>query len=158
MFSRFLARAGRPPFAAATSGALGLLLTGAAVWLYAHEGHQALPSKGARLDPKDRNRLFVDAVARAALGVQTAEVVQRGLDERLLAPAVVVAPWQRAAFATSRLGGRVAVAQVQVGQSVTEGQVLGEVQSLELESLYLAFLDARNTARLTGDTLADLKT
>lgn len=141
----------------AAAGALGLLLTVAAVWLWAHEGHQALPTKGARLDPNNPNVLLVTAEARAALGVETGEVIEREVEARLVAPAVVVAPWQNFAYATARLSGRVVAVHAQAGQSVKQGQVLGEVQSLELENLQLALLEAQNDVRLTDGTLRDLK-
>ncbi len=149
MFSRIRPR---------VTAAVGLLLTVAAAWLWAHEGHQALPSKGARLDASNPNLLLVTAEAREALGVQTEEVVERGLSERLVAPASVVAPWQAYAFATSQLGGQITAVHVHAGQTVKQGQLLGEIQSLVLEGLHLAFQEARNEARLAGDTLADLKT
>src|SRR6516164_6232861 len=85
---------------------LVLLGTAGAVWLWAHEGHQALPTRGATVDLA-KGTITLSDEARRALGVQTAEVTLRTIDEHIVAPATLVAPWQRYAFATSRIEGKV---------------------------------------------------
>src|SRR4051794_23630006 len=112
------------------------LLTVAAVWLWAHEGHQALPARGVTVDAVN-GMVILSPAAREALGPQTAEATLQPVAERWPAQAMLVAPWQQHAFATTRLGGKVARVHVKPGQRVEQGQVLAEVQSLELENLHL---------------------
>lgn len=132
------------------------LLTVAVTWLLAHEGHQALPTKGVKVDAaKGQINLSIDA--RSALDVKTAEVSVRSLEERLTVPAVLVAPWQGRAFVTTRIAGRVTAIQVQPGQLVSQGQTLAEVQSIELENLQLDLLQAENDARLSAENLKPLE-
>src|SRR5262249_33522528 len=116
------------------AAALVLLLTGAAAWVWAHAGHQALPTAGVSVDP-EKGLLRLGRRPLRALGVETAVVGLQGLEERLAAPATVVAPWQQHAFATPRLGGKVVRIHAVPGQTVTRGQVVAEVESLELENL-----------------------
>jgi RND family efflux transporter MFP subunit len=133
-----------------------ILLTVAVAWLWAHEGHEALPSKGVTVKP-EQGLLLLSPESREALGVQTAEVRQTVLAERLAAPAVVEAPWQRHAHATSRAAGTLTAIHVQIGQSVAAGQVLAEVQSPELENVQLELRTARNDLRLALETLRQLE-
>src|SRR5262245_36283351 len=153
MLSRTLRYIRRRPFSAAAGAGLLLLLTAAAAWLWAHEGHTPLPSKGAFFDPA-KGLVALSPEAREALGVQTGEVQYQALDERLAAPAALVAPWGRNAYATTRVGGKVTAVHVRPGQAVSRGQPLAEVQSLELETLQLELLTARANARLTEANLA----
>ncbi len=133
--------------------ALLVLVTAAAAWLWAHEGHEPLPTRGARL-VKDRDHqvvgvlLFREAVD--ALGLTTAPVERRRMDHRILAQARLEAPWRHHAFATSRLAGRVVRLHARAGQVVEAGQVLAEVHAALLESLQLELLTARNEAQLSG--------
>src|SRR5689334_21995549 len=97
-------RSGKP-FAGRMLPARAALLTVAVTWLWAHEGHAPLPSKG--VDTKDlaHGLLTVSSSARQALDVQTAEVRSQPVAESLLAYATLTAPWQQHAFASSRLPG-----------------------------------------------------
>jgi RND family efflux transporter MFP subunit len=90
---------------------------------------------------------------RAALDVRTADVTEEVLQEGFTAPATLEAPWQRHAFATARAGGKVAELHVRPGQAVVEGQLLAEVESLELDSLQLELQAARTEARLSRQSL-----
>jgi RND family efflux transporter MFP subunit len=137
-------------------GALLLLLTAAAAWLWAHEGHQPLPSKGAQVDAT-KGQVFLSPEAREALDVQTAEVASRSVEEKVLAYATLVAPWQRHAFATTRLAGRIIKLPVRPGQQVTSRQVLAEVQSVELETLQLDLVNAQNEIALSAKILEELE-
>src|SRR5438270_13544921 len=121
------------PFTVATVTSLAVLLTAAAAWLWAHEGHKPLPARGVDVGEVAQGRLTVSREAREALGVQTAEVVDRALPATVLAHAALVTPWQRHAFASSRLPGRIVKLHVAPGEVVEAGQVLAEVQSCELE-------------------------
>lgn len=136
--------------------ALGLLLTVAAVWLWAHEGHEPLPTKGAQVD-RERNVVLLSPEAGTSLGLRTAEAVLRTLDDRLTAPATVHAPWQSHAHATSPLGGKIAAVHARAGQRVAAGQVLAEVQSLELEAFLLDLAIAQTEATLSGETRRQLE-
>src|SRR5262245_61003733 len=129
--------------------ALAALLTAAAAWLWAHEGHAPLPTRGVTVDA-DRGQIFLSPETLEALQIQTAEVRRGPLDEHVLAPVTVAAPWQRHAFATSRLGGKVIRVHVKPGQPVAAGQPLADVESLELEDLQLELLDAHNKAGLAA--------
>lgn len=144
------------PFASAAALALLLLMTAAAAWLWAHEGHEALPTKGVTVDVA-KGLVALGPEARRALAVQTGEVAQQALDARLIAPATLVAPWQRHAFATTRMAGKVSTLPVQPGQRVDSGQVLAEVQSLELEDLQRELLIAQDAARLSATNLKNLE-
>jgi RND family efflux transporter MFP subunit len=137
---------------AARAGALLALLTAAAAWLWAHEGHQALPTRGASVDA-DKGLVALAPEARTALAVEVAEVISQTLDDELAAPAVVVAPWQRHAYASTRLGGKVVAVHVRPGQEVRQGQTVAEVESLGLEDLRRELLAADNDARLSEKVL-----
>jgi RND family efflux transporter MFP subunit len=129
-----------------------VLLTVAAVWLWAHEGHQALPTRGASVDAVS-GLVILGPEARKALAVEVAEVTARTLDGELVAAAAVVAPWQRHAYASTRLGGKVVAVHVRPGQDVRQGQIVAEVESLELEDLRRDLLAAQNDERLSGQVV-----
>src|SRR5262245_43043422 len=114
--------------------ALLLLVTVAATWLWAHEGHRPLPSSGAEPINDNQGNLIgytLDRKARESIAVETVGLQTQPLDERILAYATLVAPWQDHAFATSRLPGRISRLHIRPGQTVEAGQVLAEIDSLE---------------------------
>jgi membrane fusion protein, heavy metal efflux system len=130
-------------------GAITVLLTAAVTWLWAHEGHLPLPTRGAVVDP-DTGQVNLSPDARAALDVRTAEVRLEALPERLSTPATLVAPWHRRAFVTTRLAGKIAAVRVRAGDPVERGQALAEVESLGLENLQLELRTARNAERVSA--------
>lgn len=134
---------------------LALATVGAAV-LYAHEGHAPLPTRGAQADP-ETGYLLLTADARTAVDVDTAAVESRAVEDRVLAYATVTAPWRNHAYATARLPGRVARVTVSPGQVVKAGDVLAEVESLDLDTLQLDLLAARNDIALSEKLVAALK-
>jgi len=136
--------------------AVAILLTAAVSAALAHEGHAPLPTKGARVDVA-KGRITLSRDARDALDARTAEVATRTVTESILAYATVVTPWQRHAFASSRLAGRVASIAARPGQRVEAGQVLAEVESVALESLRLEFLTARTDIALSEKLVGDLE-
>lgn len=137
---------------AASLALLGVL----AVALLAHEGHAPLPTRGAQVDvPK--GQITLSKEARDALDLETALVQVRPVEEAVTAYATLVAPWQGHAFASSRLGGRIAKLHAKPGQSVKVGEVLAEVKSLELETLQLDLLSSRNESRLSARLVAVLE-
>lgn len=152
----------RPPptrlrrFARPAGLAVAVLLTVAATWVLAHEGHAPLPTRGAQVDAA-KGQIILSRDAREALDVRTAEVESRPVTESLLAYATLTSPWQNHAFASSRVAGRVVKLHAQPGESVAAGQVLAEVESVELEALQLELLNARNDARLSEKIVADLE-
>jgi RND family efflux transporter MFP subunit len=134
---------------------LALATVGAAV-LYAHEGHAPLPTKGAQADP-ETGYLLLTADARSAVDVDTAPVESRVVEDRVLAYASVAAPWPNHAYATAQLPGRVARVAVAPGQVVRAGDVLAEVESLELDALQLDLLAARNDIALSEKLVDSLR-
>jgi RND family efflux transporter MFP subunit len=153
MFCYLRNHATHRPWRTATAAALLLLLTVAAAYLYAHEGHEPLPMRGARLLKDKQGRVvgvLLSREAREALDLQTAPAGRRRLDRRLLAQASLAAPWQGHAYASSRLAGRIVKLHVAAGEVVRAGQALAEVQSIELEQLQLELLAARTESRLSA--------
>lgn len=134
---------------------LAAVTVGAAV-LYAHEGHAPLPTKGAQADPAT-GHLLLTADARAAVDVDTAAVEPAVVEDRILADAALAAPWRNHAYATARLPGRVTRVAVSPGQVVTAGDVLAEVESLDLDALQLDLLAARNDIALSEKLVASLR-
>lgn len=116
---------------------------------HAHEGHAALPTKGSQVDVA-KGTIVLSPDAHQSLGVETAEVTLRMPEEKVLAYATLTATWRGHAFASSRLGGRITALKVNPGQQVKAGEVLAEVESIELESLQSEFVMARNDARLSA--------
>src|SRR5688572_28210559 len=127
---------------------LGLagLLTVAVGLLWAHEGHAPLPTTGIQVD-REKGQVVVTAEARQALDVRTAEVGTDAPPATALAYARLVAPWQKHAFASSRLGGRISALHARPGETVRAGAILAEVQSPELDQLRLAVTTARTDVR-----------
>ncbi len=115
--------------------------------LLAHEGHVALPSRGATVDAP-AGHLILTKESRDALDVLPVEVVRAPLREAILAYATLTAPWHRHAFASSRLAGKIVKLHVRPGQRVTAGQILAEVASQELEALQAELLNLASDERL----------
>lgn len=120
-----------------------------------HEGHAPLPSKGALIDAA-AGTIVLSNQAQQALRVETAEVVARKLERRNLAYAVLMAPWDRHAFAASGIGGRIVAVHVRPGQTVRAGEKLAEMESLELETIQLELLRAQAELELSKETLAQM--
>ena len=120
-----------------------------------HEGHAPLPSKGVEVDGK-RGMLVVSTAAARALQIEVADVEPGALDERTLAYARLVAPWNRHAFVATGIGGRVSAVFAKPGESVRRGQRLATIASLELETIQLELLTARAERTLAEQTFARL--
>jgi RND family efflux transporter MFP subunit len=133
-----------------------ILLTAATGLLWAHAGHAPLPTSGIQVD-LEKGQVILTAEARHALDVQTAEVGTDPPPATALAYARLVAPWQKHAFAASRLGGRISTLHVRPGESVRAGAILAEIQSPELDQLRLAVATARTEVRQAEQVLAGLK-
>ncbi len=144
----------------ATAAALALLLTTGAAWVWAHEGHEPIPSRGAEPIRDGQGRIVGVSLARAArasIDLHTEEVTSRPVQERVLAYASLVAPVGRHGFATARLPGRVVALHARPGQAVRAGQPLAEVEGLELEALQLELLNAHNDLRLSEKVVKELE-
>ena len=123
---------------------------------FGHEGHQPLPTKGVRVDLA-KGRITLSKAARELIDVRTSEVEQREGTERLRAYATLIAPWTKYAVVTSRLSGRVVTLPVRPGDFVEAGQVLAELDSLDLHTLRLDYQEARNDIDLSGKILEGLE-
>ena len=132
--------------------ALNLLLTVAVTVILAHEGHAPLPTKGVQVDIA-RGHLLLTPAARNSLAVSTAEVEVTPVEGKLLAYATVELPWTYHGFATARLPGRIVKVNIAPGQTVRAGDVVAEVQSLDLDTLQLEVLSARTEVAL-GERVA----
>ncbi len=131
------------------------------VWLVAtaafgHEGHQPLPTRGVQLDLKS-GKISLSRSARELIDVRTAAAERRESIERLRAYATIVAPWTKYAVVTSRLPGRVVALHVRPGDAVEAGQVLAEVDSLDLHTLRLDYQQALNDIDLSEKILAGVE-
>lgn len=114
----------------------------------AHEGHAPLPTKGVQVDV-EKGTIVLSPEAQKSLGLQTAAVEQRTLDEQALAYATLVTPWQQQQFVASLLPGRIAALHVVTGKTVKAGELLAEIDSPELESLRLELRNAVNELDLS---------
>jgi RND family efflux transporter MFP subunit len=121
---------------------------GGLVW--AHEGHKALPTKGARVEG---DTVYLSLDAHKSLGLTTAEIELRDLERTVTATASVVAPWRQHAYVTTRMGGKLARILCQPGELVQAGQKLAEIESLELENEQLELVQAQLELELAQQTL-----
>jgi cobalt-zinc-cadmium efflux system membrane fusion protein len=145
-----------PAFARSRWGALTALLTVGAAVVLAHEGHAPLPTKGAQVDP-EKGYLLLTADARSAVDVDTAVVEPHLVEEKVLAYATVAAPWRNHGFVTAQLPGRVSRVAVTPGQVVKAGEILAEVESLDLDTLQLELLAAQNDIALSEKLVTELR-
>jgi RND family efflux transporter MFP subunit len=136
--------------------ALLILLSVASAFSWAHEGHKPLPAKGVQVDLAT-GRINVSPIARSNLGLRIEEVGLSTVEDRLTVPAVLVAPWAGRAFVTTRLPGKITAVHFQVGDKVSAGQALAEVQSSDLENVQLELLQSANEARLSAQLLKQLE-
>lgn len=114
----------------------------------AHEGHAPLPTKGVEVDVKN-GRITLSPEATKALSVQTAALTERALEEKALAYATLVTPWQQQHFVSSPLSGRIAALHVTTGATVNAGDLLAEIASPELDALQLDLRTAANSLDLS---------
>lgn len=129
-----------------------LVSTGA----FAHEGHQPLPTKGVQVDTKT-GHVTLSRTARDLLDVQSVEVQSGEVTGTVRTYVTTIAPWNDRAFVTSRFAGRIAALNVRPGDFVAEGQVVAELDSLELQTLRFDYQKTRNDIELSGKLLASLK-
>ena len=120
-----------------------------------HEGHQPLPTKGVQIDAQ-AGHLTLSRAAREVLDVTTVEVETRDVAGTVKAYATVVAPWTRRAYVTSRLPGRIAQLHVRPGDVVEVGQILADLDCLDLHTLRQEYQKTQNEFELSGKILASL--
>ena len=114
----------------------------------AHEGHAALPTKGAAVVG---DQLLLSEGARKAIGLETAKVTLTDMRRIVWANARVETPWRQQTMVTTLVPGRIERVLVRPGQRVTAGQELARVESLKLESLQLSMLQADAELTLAKD-------
>ncbi|MCE9562388.1 MAG: efflux RND transporter periplasmic adaptor subunit [Planctomycetes bacterium] len=124
--------------------------------VFAHEGHAPLPTKGAVADP-ETGSLLLTADARSAVDVDTAVVESRPVEDKVLAYATIAAPWRSHGYVTAQLPGRVTRVAVTPGQAVKAGDVLAEVESLDLDTLQLELASAQNDIALSDKLVTELR-
>lgn len=133
--NRWIRRAARIVGVLATA----VLTANASGSAFAHEGHAALPTTGATVDG---DQVLVSDGARKGLGLKTATVTLQDLSRVLGVRANVELPWDGQATATTLVSGRVQTILVKPGETVTAGQELARIESLEVETLQLTMLRA----------------
>ncbi len=116
----------------------------------AHEGHAPLPSKGATVRG---DRLMLSPSASKAIGVTIGKVELADIQRVTHAIASVELPWSQQAFVTSLISGKVTHVLVKPGETVAAGQELARIESLELENLQLAMLQASTELSFTSRLL-----
>lgn len=136
-------------------GGCVLLVVIAGASALGHEGHQPLPTKGVQIDLK-AGHLTLSRAAREVLDVKSVEVQTRDVAGAVRAYATVAAPWTRRAFVTSRLPGRIVKLNVRPGDPVKAGQVLAELDSLDLHTLRLDYQKTQNEFELSAKILETL--
>lgn len=105
----------------------------------AHEGHAALPTKGATVQG---NQLLISAKALKAIGVECAKVTLGDLRQVVRARARVELPWYQNAMIATVVPGRIERVSVRPGEIVKAGQELARVESLDLEDFQRDLLRA----------------
>jgi membrane fusion protein, heavy metal efflux system len=88
------------------------------------------------------------AIERANIGLKTEGAERRPFDEVRRLPGVMKAAPDRTAIVTSRTPGKVVAIHAALGQRVTKGTDLIDVQSVEIEKLETDLLQAENRLRL----------
>jgi len=99
-----------------------------------HEGHKPLPTRGMEVDV-DKGSMILTRAARETLDVQSEEVASQAIISSLHAYGSIVAPWDHHAVIASPLPGRITSLLARPGETVSEGQVLAELESPQLDEL-----------------------
>jgi membrane fusion protein, heavy metal efflux system len=123
--------------------AVAAILCPVAAW--AHENHAPLPSKGVTVAG---NNVLLSDKAREAIDLTTSKVTFGELHHTVEVNARVELPWNQQAMITSLVPGKIDQVLVRPGETVTAGQELARVVSMELEKLQLALLRAASEVGL----------
>lgn len=113
----------------------------------AHDGHAALPSRGATVDG---DKLLLSEAAREAIGLELGKVALEDLRRSVRARARVELPWYQQAMITTLVPGRIARVSALPGEAVEAGRELAFVESLELEDLQRDLLRADSERELAA--------
>ncbi|MFV2069873.1 MAG: efflux RND transporter periplasmic adaptor subunit, partial [Pirellulales bacterium] len=111
----------------------------------AHEDHAPLPAKGVTVAG---NNILLSDKARKAIGLTTAKVTLADLHRTVEVNARVELPWKQQVMITSLVPGKIDQVLVRPGETVTAGQELARVVSMELEAIQLAMLQAASEVDL----------
>ncbi len=111
----------------------------------AHENHAPLPTKGVTVAG---NNILLSDKARVAIGLTTAKITFADLHRTIEVNARVELPWHQQAMITSLVPGKIDQVLVRPGETVTVGQELARVVSMELEAIQLAMLQAASEVDL----------
>jgi cobalt-zinc-cadmium efflux system membrane fusion protein len=121
---------------------------------------QAPPEEHQEKEPHDQGEprpeakqpapggVLLSAEERANIGLKTVPAEVRPVEDVRLLNGVVKPHPDRVALVTSRVAGRLAGVHVKLGDRVTKGQDLADVQSVELEKLELDLIQAENRLAL----------
>jgi cobalt-zinc-cadmium efflux system membrane fusion protein len=139
---------------AATSAVILCVTLGQPQFASAHEGHEPLPTKGVSVRG---DVVFLSRDARNALRMTLRRIDRADLTETLVANASVIVPWQQHAFVTTMTGGRVTELHNRVGDHVSAGDVIAEVESMELVNEQLEMLRFHIELELANQTLRRLE-
>ncbi|MCZ6691844.1 MAG: efflux RND transporter periplasmic adaptor subunit [Planctomycetota bacterium] len=130
---------------------IGLLFVVTMTLVWAHEGHKAITTKGVKID--DKGILHLEAAARTAIGLALQKVDFGTIEDTVPLNARVMLPWNRKAFASTRLEGVVLDILVRPGQRVRAGEPLAVIESLPLEALRLERKQAEIELSLAKENL-----
>ncbi|MFV2067699.1 MAG: efflux RND transporter periplasmic adaptor subunit [Pirellulales bacterium] len=111
----------------------------------AHEDHAPLPAKGVTVTSRG---VLLSEKAGQAIGLTTAKITFGDLHKRVGGNARVELPWDQQAMVTSLVAGKIVQVLVRPGESVSAGQELARMASMELESFQLALLEASSDVAL----------
>ena len=135
------------------------------IWLFiiagpgfvsAHEGHRPLPTRGMEVNTQT-GKMILTRSATITLDVQTVEVHVQPVSRTLLAYGTLVSPWNRHAYVSSPLSGRIVELHVSPGETVHAGQLLAEVDSPDLELLQLELRSAQIEFELSSKLVGSME-
>ncbi len=112
---------------------------------FAHENHAPLPTKGVTIAG---DTIMLSDKAREAIGLTTAKVRLSDIHRIVTVNAKVELPWYAQAMITSLVPGKIEGVRVRPGETVTPGQELARVASVELETLQSSLLQAQTAVDL----------
>lgn len=127
-----------------------------ATLIYAHEGHRPLPTRGMEVDIAT-GKMVLTKQSRELLDVRTEEVVTGVVEASIDTYGQIVVPWNQHAVIASPLSGRIVELLVKPGETVTAGQVVARLDSLELQQLILELRAAQVELLLSQKVVANLE-
>ncbi len=101
--------------------------------------------------------LFASPTAKTKSTTGATSVNRENADSRTIAQGLIEIPTSHKLFASAPIDGRVRRILVEHGQSVTKGQLLADLESLEFQSLQLELIQARATLEQLSTNLERLE-